>query len=83
MLTRDPQLTGRYAETFRSWHERGRPCRFLRADALNWRRLKEELDCVVVRDAGVTEVEPGSETVLACPPASLLDGLPGLRWIDG
>lgn len=39
-------------------------------------KIKEEIDCYVVRDAGLTEVETGSETVLVtypmyrsqCPP---------------
>ncbi len=33
-----------------------------------WKRSKEELHCVVVKDAGLTEVEPGSETVIGVWP---------------
>lgn len=31
-------------------------------------KIKQELHCVVVKDAGLTEVDPGSETVLAIWP---------------
>jgi peptidyl-tRNA hydrolase len=38
------------------------------ADAQAWERLKIEVDCVVIRDAGYTQVAPGTETVLGIPP---------------
>lgn len=40
----------------------------LRADDKEWERLKAELWCFLVRDAGLTEVESGSETVLVLWP---------------
>lgn len=40
----------------------------LKAKDKDWERLKDELACVVVRDAGLTEVEPGSETVIGVMP---------------
>ena len=33
-----------------------------------WERLRAFPDAVVVRDAGLTQVEPGTETVLALAP---------------
>jgi peptidyl-tRNA hydrolase len=33
-----------------------------------WERLKAEVECVVIRDAGYTQVAAGTETVLAIPP---------------
>jgi peptidyl-tRNA hydrolase len=62
-LAKDP----RYAERLERW--RLHPgATFLCANAEQWAELKQALDCVVVRDAGLTEVSSGSETVLAAPP---------------
>jgi PTH2 family peptidyl-tRNA hydrolase len=36
----------------------------LEANDKDWERLKEQLDVFLVKDAGLTEVDPGSETVL-------------------
>ena len=68
MLARSPLADDeRYAVRLERW--RANPAsRFLVADAVQWEALKRELDCVVVRDGGLTEVAAGSETVLACPP---------------
>lgn len=38
------------------------------ADEKDWLKLKELPDIVIVRDAGLTEVEPGSETVIGIWP---------------
>lgn len=40
----------------------------LRANDSKFERLKEELPCLVVHDAGLTEIPNGSETVLALWP---------------
>lgn len=40
----------------------------LKAKDSQWEKLKEKLECYVVRDAGLTEVEPGSETVIGLWP---------------
>lgn len=40
----------------------------LKADDKEWEKLKQELDVFLVRDAGLTEVDPGSETVLVLWP---------------
>jgi len=38
------------------------------ADDKEWEKLKEQLWCFVVKDAGLTEVDPGTETVMALWP---------------
>ena len=38
------------------------------ADDKEWEKLKAELWCFVVKDAGLTEVDPGTETVMALWP---------------
>jgi PTH2 family peptidyl-tRNA hydrolase len=40
----------------------------LKADDKEWEKLKQELDVFLVKDAGLTEVDPGSETVLVLWP---------------
>jgi peptidyl-tRNA hydrolase, PTH2 family len=42
----------------------------LKADEKEWKKIKEstELDCMVVIDAGLTELEPNTETVIALFP---------------
>ena len=40
----------------------------LRADDKEWEKLKQEFDCFVVRDAGLTEVAPNTETVIGLWP---------------
>jgi peptidyl-tRNA hydrolase len=51
-----------------AWREAGWPCAFGEADAPTWAALAERCDGVVVRDAGLTEIEPGTETVMALAP---------------
>jgi len=45
------------------WEAAGRPCAILPGGA--WEALRAEPGAVVVRDAGLTEVAPGTETVAA------------------
>jgi PTH2 family peptidyl-tRNA hydrolase len=40
----------------------------LAADDKEWEKVKSELNCFLVRDAGYTELSPGSETVIALYP---------------
>lgn len=40
----------------------------LRADDNEWNKLKEQHMCYLVRDAGLTQIEPGSETVIGLWP---------------
>jgi len=39
-----------------------------KASDAKFEKIKEELECFLVKDAGLTEVEPGSETVLVLFP---------------
>jgi peptidyl-tRNA hydrolase len=39
-------------------------------DEARWAALREAADAVVVADAGLTQVQPGTETVLALPPGT-------------
>lgn len=52
----------------RHWIETSYRKIVLRADDKEWEKLKEQLWCFVVRDAGLTEVASGSETVLVLWP---------------
>src|SRR5436309_2659826 len=59
------------------WRENGMPgiVRAVEDDAA-WERLKRAGDAVVVQDAGLTQVEAGTETVIALAPGSAAaDGL--------
>src|SRR6185369_12739252 len=56
----------RYRDAFAAWRARGYPGRIAPASA--WARARASADGVVVRDAGLTEVAPGTETVIATPP---------------
>lgn len=58
-----------HAEGFAAWDAAGRPCRFFAADRATWAAVRAREPAAVVRDAGITEVEPGTETVMALPPA--------------
>ncbi|MBL8603634.1 MAG: hypothetical protein JNK72_17040 [Myxococcales bacterium] len=53
---------------FAAWAEAGHPSRFFVAPPEAWAALKRSVPCAVIRDAGLTEVEPGSETVMALVP---------------
>ena len=68
------------------WRSVGCRVAFIPASQAGWAAAVETLPCVVVRDAGLTEVEPGSRTVIALRPsdgaerdswARLLAGDPG------
>lgn len=65
-------LTDEMAATHRTelqrWRAEGMPGEVRLADDERWDRLKAEVDCVVIRDAGYTQVAAGTETVLAIPP---------------
>lgn len=53
---------------FDSWQEQSFRKIVLRADDKEWEKLKRQLECFLVADAGLTEVEAGSETVIALWP---------------
>jgi peptidyl-tRNA hydrolase len=54
MLPDDPQ-----------WRAAGHPCAFAEAGPAEWAAARAQPGAVVVRDAGFTEVAPGTETVVA------------------
>lgn len=61
------------AEHALRWAERGFRCSVREADARQWQTLADEVArgaAVAVRDAGFTEVAPGSMTVIAVPARS-------------
>lgn len=56
----------RYQTAFDAWKNEGYPGVLLPSSS--WAHLLAEADGVVVRDAGLTEVDPGTATVMALPP---------------
>jgi peptidyl-tRNA hydrolase len=61
-----------------AWRDARWPCAFGEADAATWAALAERCDGVVVRDAGLTEIAPGTETVMALAPGQRPDGVVAL-----
>lgn len=55
---------------FARWRAAGLPCVLRGADPGAWSALKQAEPVAVVRDAGLTEVTPGSETFLALAPTT-------------
>lgn len=53
---------------FTSWKGKSFRKIVLKADDKEWEKLKRQLECYLVVDAGLTEVEAGSETVIALWP---------------
>jgi peptidyl-tRNA hydrolase len=53
---------------FSTWEENSFAKIVLKADDKQWEKLKAEQECFLVRDAGHTEVAPGSETVIGLWP---------------
>ncbi len=51
-----------------AWHKESYRKIVLRADKNEWFKIQKELDYFVVRDAGLTQVEAGSETVMTFLP---------------
>jgi peptidyl-tRNA hydrolase len=58
----------RHPDAFAAWRANGCPGEVRVADLPHWAALREAPDAVVVADAGLTQVEPGTETVIALPP---------------
>ncbi len=60
----------RGAEEFAAWYDAGARTVVRRADASAWEELKRYERCALVRDAGITEIAKGSETILALRPCA-------------
>jgi peptidyl-tRNA hydrolase len=60
------QLGARHAVAFAAWRAAGLPGVVEEAESARWAELRPH--GVVVADAGLTQVAPGTETVLALPP---------------
>jgi peptidyl-tRNA hydrolase len=58
-----------HRQAFAAWRENARAGVVLLGGDLDWARVQEQTDCVVVRDAGLTQVPAGTETVLALVPS--------------
>jgi peptidyl-tRNA hydrolase len=56
------------ADALKAWSDAGFPCAVRRATESQWKSLKRDHNVAMVRDAGLTEVEPGSETFMALSP---------------
>lgn len=57
-----------HCDDFNHWRDESFRKIALKASDKDWKKLKTELDCLVVRDAGLTQVAAGSETVIALFP---------------
>jgi peptidyl-tRNA hydrolase len=62
------RLGPRHPEAFAAWRAAGAPGAVRVADLPHWAALRESPDTVVVADAGLTQVAPGTETVIAVAP---------------
>jgi peptidyl-tRNA hydrolase len=72
------RLGPRHPDDFAAWRAAGCPGEVRQADLPHWAALRESPLSVVVADAGLTQVEPGTETVIAVapvgdPPTALTD----------
>jgi peptidyl-tRNA hydrolase len=54
---------GAKLSSFYSWQESSYRKVVLRASDQEWEKLKAELECFVVHDAGLTEIEPGETAI--------------------
>lgn len=63
-------------DDFARWRALGMPCVIRRAEGAAWSALRAAERVAVVRDAGLTEVAPGSETFAAMAPC------PREQWSD-
>jgi peptidyl-tRNA hydrolase len=70
MCADDPRLgdDGPRAADWRSWDESGRAARVIEADPERFAALRKAGGAAVVRDAGFTQVAPGTVTLMCFPP---------------
>ncbi len=55
-------------DEYRDWLKTGYGKVVLTANENQWNKLKKEENCLIVVDSGLTELEPGTETVAVFPP---------------
>ena len=83
LVDTDAALDPRYRDAIGRWQRDGAPVVVRVADAAEWAALKRDEDHCLVRDGGLTEVAPGSETVLAlmpgADPSELVRSLPAVE----
>jgi PTH2 family peptidyl-tRNA hydrolase len=74
------RLGARHPGAFAAWREAGAPGDVRVSDLAHWAALRESPDTVVVADAGLTQVQPGTETVIGVAPVPnrLVQELPAL-----
>lgn len=60
----------KYVEPHRQWMNSGSRKIVLKANPTQWKKIKEsdDIEAYLVRDAGLSEVEPGTETCIVFPP---------------
>jgi peptidyl-tRNA hydrolase len=75
LVDTDAALDPRYREPIAQWQAAGAPVVVRAAGADQFAALKHDEDHCLVRDGGLTEVVPGSETVLALMPGVARSGL--------
>ena len=62
------EFAARHPDAADAWRAAGMPGAVEEVDDEAWERLKADPRAVVVQDAGLTQVEAGTETVIALPP---------------
>jgi peptidyl-tRNA hydrolase len=62
------ELEPRHSAAFAAWRAGGMAGELREAGEEEWTALRASADAVVVADAGLTQVEPGTETVIALAP---------------
>src|SRR4051812_48118320 len=72
MCADDPRLgdRGPRAPSWRAWAAEGRPARVIEADAERFAAIRRGAQGAVVRDAGFTQVAPGTVTLVCLPPGT-------------
>jgi hypothetical protein len=61
-------MSDTHAAELQRWRAAGMEGEVRLVDDRVWERLKAEVECAVIQDAGFTQVAAGTETVLALPP---------------
>jgi hypothetical protein len=82
MCADDPRLgdRGPRARDWRAWQEAGSPARVIEADLERFAAFRKAGGGAVVRDAGFTQVAPGTVTVICLPPGPQPQPRPRAWW---